>query len=107
MQATSKLGAAFDQQGEQSDEARVDAAMLSFVSEFGFTAALHMESCVRCGLCAQACHFYLATGDAKYTPIRKLELFRRTYLREAGPFAPVVRALGLVKKPGIDDLQQW
>ncbi len=107
MDATSKPSAAFDQQGEQSDEARVDAAMHSFVSEFGVTAALHMESCVRCGLCAQACHFYLATGDAKYTPIRKLELFRRTYLREASPFAPLVRALGLVKKPGIADLQQW
>ena len=81
--------------------------MRSFVSEFGVTAALHMESCVRCGLCAQACHFYLATGDAKYTPIRKLEPFRRAYLREASPFAPLVRALGLVKKPGIADLQQW
>ena len=107
MPTTSKPRAAFDQQGEQSDAARVDAALHSFVSEFGVTAALHMESCVRCGLCAQACHFYLATGDAKYTPIRKLELFRRTYLREASPFAPLVRALGLVKKPGIADLQQW
>ncbi|HSO44439.1 MAG TPA: (Fe-S)-binding protein [Rhodoferax sp.] len=107
MDATSKPSAAFDQQGEQSDAARVDAAMHSFVSEFGVTAALHMESCVRCGLCAQACHFYLATGDAKYTPIRKLEPFRRTYLRETSPFAPLVRALGMVKKPGIADLQQW
>lgn len=107
MPTTSKPRAAFDQQGEQSDAARVDAALHSFVSEFGVTAALHMESCVRCGLCAQACHFYLATGDAKYTPIRKLELFRRTYLREASPFAPLVRALNLVKKPGIADLQQW
>jgi Fe-S oxidoreductase len=107
MPSTSKPRTAFDQQGEQSDAARVDAALHSFVSEFGVTAALHMESCVRCGLCAQACHFYLATGDAKYTPIRKLELFRRSYLREASPFAPLVRALGLVKKPGIADLQQW
>ncbi|MDP3193327.1 (Fe-S)-binding protein [Rhodoferax sp.] len=107
MPSTSNPRAAFDQQGEQSDAARVDAALHSFVSEFGVTAALHMESCVRCGLCAQACHFYLATGDAKYTPIRKLELFRRAYLREASPFAPLVRALGLVKKPGIADLQQW
>lgn len=107
MQATANTSPAFDQQGEQSDAARVDAAMHSFVSEFGVTAALHMESCVRCGLCAQACHFYLATGDARYTPIRKLELFRRTYLREASPWAPLVRALGLVKKPGIADLQQW
>jgi Fe-S oxidoreductase len=107
MHATSNTSPAFDQQGEQSDEARVNAAMHSFVSEFGVTAALHMESCVRCGLCAQACHFYLATGDAKYTPIRKLELFRHTYLREASPLASLVRALGLVKKPGIADLQQW
>lgn len=98
---------AFDRQGDQPDEARVDAAMRSFATDFGVTAALHMESCVRCGLCAQACHFYRGTGDAKYTPVHKLEPFRRAYLREAGPFAPLVRALGLVKKPGIAELQQW
>ena len=98
---------AYDQQGDQDDAARVDAAMKSFVSEFGVTTALHMESCVRCGLCAGACHFYVTTGDAKNTPIRKLELLRRAYLREASPLAPLVRALGLVKKPGIADLQQW
>jgi Fe-S oxidoreductase len=98
---------AFDKQGTQSDEARVAAAMRSFVSEFGVTAALHMESCVRCGLCADACHFHVTTGEAKYTPIHKLEPFRRTYLREASPFAPLVRALGLVKQPSILDLEQW
>jgi Fe-S oxidoreductase len=97
----------FDQQGEQTDEQRVDAAMRSFVREFGVTAALHMESCVRCGLCAEACHFHLTTGDPKYTPVHKLDLFRRAYFREASPFAPVVRALGLVKKPTIAELQQW
>ena len=98
---------AFDQQGTLSDEARVDAAMSSFVSEFGVTASLHMESCVRCGLCASACHFHVATGDPKYTPIYKLEPFRRAYLREASPLAPLIRALGLVRKPRIEDLQQW
>jgi Fe-S oxidoreductase len=98
---------AFDKQGDQSDAARVDAAMRSFVAEFGVTAALHMESCVRCGLCAQACHFHVTTGDAKYTPIYKLEPFRRAYLREVSPFAPLVRGLGLVRKSTIDDLEQW
>jgi len=97
----------FDRQGEQGYQERVDAAMRSFVREFGVTAALHMESCVRCGLCAEACHFYIATRDPKYTPVHKLELFRRAYFREASPFAPVVRALGLVKKPTIDELQRW
>ena len=62
---------------------------------------------MHCGLCAEACHFQVTTGDPKYTPILKLEPFRRAYFREAGPFAPVVRALNLVKKPDIKDLQEW
>lgn len=97
----------FDQQGSQSDEQRVAAAMRSFVREFGVTASLHMEACVRCGLCAEACHFHAATGEAKYTPVYKLELFRRAYFREASPFAPLVRALGLVRAPTVAELQQW
>jgi Fe-S oxidoreductase len=105
--AAAPAGAAFDSQGDLGDEARVEAAMRSFVSECGATAALHLESCVHCGLCAKACHFHLATGDPKYTPVHKLEPLRRAYLREASAFAPVVRALGLVKKLGIADLQQW
>lgn len=98
---------AFDRQGTQDDTARVEAAMGSFVREFGVTAALHLESCVRCGLCADACHFHVATGEAKYTPIRKLEPLRRAYLREASAFAPLVRALGLVRRTTIDELQEW
>ena len=97
----------FDRQGDATDQARVDAALGSFVREFAVTTALHMESCVRCGLCAEACHFYVTTRDPKYTPIWKLELFRRTYFREASPLAPLVRALGLVKKPSIDELEEW
>jgi Fe-S oxidoreductase len=104
---TATTAAPFDRQGTQGDAERVQAAMRSFVREFGVTAALHMEACVRCGMCAEACHFHVATGEAKYTPVYKLELFRRAYQREAGPFAPLVRTLNLVPRPSIDDLQQW
>jgi len=104
---TTTAPAAFDRQGEQDDATRVDAAIGSFVREFGVTASLHLESCVRCGLCADACHFRISTGDPKYTPIRKLEPLRRAYLHEVSPFAPLWRALGVAKKPTIDDLQQW
>ena len=99
--------AAFDRQGEQDDTARIDAAIGSFVREFGVTASLHLESCVRCGLCADACHFRISTGDPKYTPIRKLEPLRRAYLHEVSPFAPLLRAFGLAKRPTIEDLQEW
>lgn len=107
MSTSTNTKPAFDQQGSLGDEQRVDAAMSSFVREFSVTTALHLESCVSCGLCADACHFYQSTGDAKYTPARKFDLLRRAYLREASPFAPLIRALGLVRKPDIADLQQW
>jgi Fe-S oxidoreductase len=107
MSQTLSAAPAFDRQGTASDDARVDDAMRSFVREFGATASVHLESCVRCGQCAQACHFHIATGDPKYTPIHKLELLRRAYQREAGPFAPLVRGLGLVKKLSVADLEQW
>ncbi|WP_298834228.1 (Fe-S)-binding protein [uncultured Piscinibacter sp.] len=97
----------FDRQGDLGDDARVQAAMGAWLREFGVTASLHLESCVHCGQCAQACHFHVSTGDPKYTPIRKLELLRRAYRREAGPLAPLVRALGLVRAPDVDELQQW
>jgi len=99
--------ATVDKQSTMSDDERLQAAMKSFVSEFGVTAALHLESCVHCGLCASACHFHVTTGDPKYTPIHKLEPFRRAYWREASPLAPLVRKFGLVKGPEIADLEQW
>ena len=107
MSADTTTRPAFDRQGDQSDEARVDAAMRTFVSEFGITAAVHIESCVKCGLCAEACHFYRTTGDPKYTPIHKLEPFRRAYFLEASPLAPLMRKFGLIRKPTIDDLERW
>jgi Fe-S oxidoreductase len=36
--------------------------------------ALEFASCVRCGLCAEACHYYLATGDPRATPANKVRL---------------------------------
>jgi len=34
--------------------------------------AAYLESCVKCGNCATACHFYEVTGNPKYTPAYKL-----------------------------------
>ncbi|MGC2629954.1 MAG: hypothetical protein WA265_08370, partial [Rhodomicrobium sp.] len=52
-------GAPYEVQGEVSEKDRLNHAMRTFLREFGAQASLHMESCVRCGMCANACHFYL------------------------------------------------
>ena len=44
--------------------------------------AAFFSSCVRCGLCAEACLFFTETGDPKYTPINKLEPMRRVWKQE-------------------------
>jgi Fe-S oxidoreductase len=97
----------FDRQGERPDDERLAAAMTSFVKDFGRAAAAYMESCIHCGNCAEACHFYLATNDPEFTPIWKLEPFKRAYEREAGPFAWIYRALNLKSAVTVAELERW
>ncbi|MGO9392368.1 (Fe-S)-binding protein [Rhodoblastus sp.] len=104
---TTASGVAYDIQGNQGDIERRDAAMQTFVRDFAKTAAIHMESCLRCGMCANACHFYVGTGDPKYTPINKLRPFEQAYHRHIGPFAPLYRLFGIGSNVGVEMLQEW
>jgi len=74
-------------------DARVAAQ--EFVAQVSRDAAFQLEACVRCGQCADACHFYLVTRDPRYTPVYKLRPMLRAYQRERAPFATVKRRLGL------------
>jgi Fe-S oxidoreductase len=40
---------------------------------------LFMDNCVRCGACADKCHFYIGTGDPKNMPVLRAELLRSVY----------------------------
>ncbi|MGP0105611.1 (Fe-S)-binding protein [Rhodoblastus sp.] len=104
---TTASGAAYDAQGDRADSERRDAAMQAFERDFARTAAIHMESCVRCGMCATACQFYVTTGDPKYTPINKLKPFEQAYHRHVGPFAPIYRLLGLKSNVSVEMLEEW
>src|SRR5271169_5851643 len=84
-----------DLQGNLSNQARVQRAMQSFAMDYGAMTALRLESCIHCGICADACHFYIATEDPQYTPILKVEPFKQAYKRESSPFAPLYRLFGL------------
>ena len=41
----------------------------------------HINTCVRCGLCADSCHYYLADGNTRYTPAFKVERVAQIYRR--------------------------
>ncbi len=97
----------YDEEGGASAQARVNAAVRSFVLDVGAVSALRLDSCVHCGMCADACPFYVATDDPRYTPIHKVEPLKQTYKREAGPFAPFFKLLGLKRKVTIEELHEW
>ena len=42
---------------------------------------LFMDICVRCGACADKCHFYIGSGDPKNMPVLRAELIRSIYRR--------------------------
>jgi Fe-S oxidoreductase len=85
----------------------IGRALRGFAADIGPTVALSLESCIHCGQCAEACQFYVQTGDPRYTPIHKIELFKQTYNREVGPFAFAYKLFGLAPALTAETLTQW
>lgn len=82
--------------GLQALRKQIDAPVAAFFS-----------SCVRCGLCAEACLFHQETGDPTYTPIHKLEPLRRIWRNEFTLLGKIGASIGLLKT--VDDalLEAW
>jgi Fe-S oxidoreductase len=87
------------------DAQRVARAKGVMRSKMDRGLALDLEACVSCGYCSEACHYYQGTGDAKYSPSRKLDLLRRFHARETSAFAPLKRLF--TADITLADLQEW
>lgn len=97
----------YDKQGDAPDAERAAAALQAFMRDMTRSAATYMESCIHCGHCAEACHFYVTSGDPHYTPIWKLEPFKQAYQREAGPLAWLYRTFNWRKQVTAAQLREW
>jgi Fe-S oxidoreductase len=97
----------FDLQGDMTDEERVASAMAHFAKDVNRTTATYLESCMHCGVCAEACHYYEQTGDPKYTPVWKLEVFKQAYKRESSPFSWLYRTFNFKKAVTVEQLGEW
>jgi Fe-S oxidoreductase len=90
---------------ELDDHERVSRVKAEFDAKLNQTRATYLESCVHCGVCAEACHFFLQTGEAKYAPVRKMDLLQRHYRRERSPMRWLFRLW--TKEITLDDLMEW
>jgi Fe-S oxidoreductase len=83
------------------------SAIDTFVKETGGWVASQLEACTRCGMCAEACHFYQATGTPEYAPVWKFELLRRAYEQRFTVVGRLKRAVGLDRPVTNEDLMNW
>jgi Fe-S oxidoreductase len=70
---------------ENLTDADIAAILAEFRRRFRSSDVAAVYSCVRCGLCADACHYYLTNGELEDLPAYKLNLvlavFKRHFTR--------------------------
>ncbi len=88
-----------------TDTQRVQRAKRVFLSRIHSAMAMDLETCIHCGMCAEACHFYANTKDPKYTPIHKVDPLRRVYRRELSPQRWLYRLFS--RDISAKDLEEW
>jgi Fe-S oxidoreductase len=70
-------------------EARIEAlgpeelarGLASFRARLADAEAGYLNSCVRCGLCAESCHYFLASGAPEDSPAHKLDAVTAVFKR--------------------------
>jgi len=87
--------------------ASLERGINAFKEQIDAPVAAFFSSCVRCGLCANACLFHTETGDPKYTPIHKLEPLRRVWQQEYTFWGRYAKAFGLSKPVTDEELGEW
>lgn len=85
----------------------LESTMNFFVKKTGGWIASQLEACTRCGMCAEACPYYLSTGKPEYTPIWKVEPLRKAYEQRFTLMGKMKVALGVEKALSDADLKEW
>lgn len=87
--------------------ASLERGLNAFREAMDAPIASFFNSCVRCGMCADACLFHTETGDPKYTPIHKLEPLRKLWKREYTLFGRLASLVGLGATISDAELEEW
>jgi Fe-S oxidoreductase len=68
---------------------------------------LFMDICVRCGACADKCHFFIGTGDPKNMPVLRAELIRSVYRKEFTAAGKIFGKMAGARELTLDVLKEW
>lgn len=68
---------------------------------------LFMDICVRCGACADKCHFFIGSGDPKNMPVLRAELLRSVYRKDFTTAGKILGKLAGGRELTIDVIKEW
>jgi len=68
---------------------------------------LFMDLCVRCGACADKCHFFIGGGDPKNMPVLRAELLRSVYRKDFTALGKVLGKLAGARELTVDVIKEW
>lgn len=68
---------------------------------------LFMDICVRCGACADKCHYFIGTGDPKNMPVLRAELIRSVYRKEFTTAGKIFGKMAGARDLTLDVLKEW
>ena len=68
---------------------------------------LFMDICVRCGACADKCHFFIGSGDPKNMPVLRAELLRSVYRKKFTTGGKVLGMFAGARELTEDVLKEW
>jgi Fe-S oxidoreductase len=71
------------------------------------TFKIFMDICVRCGACADKCHFFIGGGDPKNMPVLRAELLRSIYRKDFTALGRVFGKLAGGRELTIDVIKEW
>jgi Fe-S oxidoreductase len=66
-----------------------------------------MDICVRCGACADKCHYFIGTGDPKNMPVLRAELLRSVYRNDFTTAGKILGRLGGARPMTMEVLKEW
>ncbi|NOZ25871.1 MAG: (Fe-S)-binding protein [Nitrospirae bacterium] len=68
---------------------------------------LFMDICVRCGACADKCHFFIGSGDPKNMPVLRAELMRSVYRKYFSTGGKLFGNLAGARELTFDVFKEW
>jgi len=66
-----------------------------------------MDICVRCGACADKCHYFIGTGDPRNMPVLRAELLRSVYRNDFTRAGKLLGRLAGARPLTLDVLKEW